>query len=88
VEQQNYKICIALLKPADAYSAERLEGACEKAPVYHESPSFKSIKTILKTGSDKRAHEINARVNPVKDTRQYAFTRGKAYYAGGKNHGE
>jgi len=82
VEQQSYKTCIALLKLADAYSATRLEAACEKALCYHSYPSFRSIKTILKTGSDKRVKE-NPRAlleKPEKDTQQYAFIRGKAYY--------
>jgi len=86
VEQQSYKTCIALLKLADAYSTQRLEAACEKALRYHCCPSFRSIKTILKTGSDKQIKLI-ARVSSEKDTHQHAFTRGKTYY-GGKNDGE
>ena len=31
VEQQGYKSCMALLKLADRYSAQRLEIACRKA---------------------------------------------------------
>jgi hypothetical protein len=89
MEQQSYKTCIALLKLADTYSAARLEGACAKALLYHASPGFRSIRTILKTGSDKRAEETPGRSleNPDKDAQQHAFTRGKAYY-GGKNDGE
>jgi transposase len=85
VEQQGYKTCIALLKLADSYSTSRLEAACEKALWYSSCPSFRSIRTILKTGSDKRTRE------PVQkdgdDTQQYAFTRGNAYY-GGTHDGE
>jgi len=88
VEQQGYKSCIALLKLADTYSAERLESACEKALCYHANPSFRSIKTILKTGSDKRGknsrNEMLAKTE--KNTQQYALTRGTAYY-GGENNG-
>jgi len=89
VEQQSYKTCIALLKLADVYSAVRLEEACKKALSYHANPSFRSIKTILKTGSDKRAKEAESSLlaKPEKDVQQYAFTRGKSYY-GGKNNGE
>jgi len=88
VEQQSYKTCIALLKLADTYSAARLEMACEKALFYHVNPSFRSIKTILKTGSDKRAKNNCGGLppKPEKDTQQYAFTRGTAYY-GGENDG-
>jgi hypothetical protein len=86
VEQQSYKTCIALLKLADSYSTDRLERACEKALCYHSCPSFKSIKTILKTGSDKRAKRTgNDRLG--KEVQQHAFTRGNAYY-GEKNDGE
>jgi len=85
VEEQSYKTCMALLKLADAYSTERLEAACEKALRYHSCPGFRSIKTILKTGSDKQIKPA-ANVSLEKDIR-YAFTRGKTYY-GGKNDGE
>jgi hypothetical protein len=94
VEQQSYKTCIALLKLADTYSVERLEAACEKALRYHSCPSFRSIKTILQTGSDKRAKESGSVTleKPDKELNQHAFTRGKNYYglpvqAGGKNDG-
>jgi transposase len=89
VEQQSYKTCIALLKLADAYSTNRLEAACEKALYYHSCPSFRSIKTILNTGSDKRTRDIDSESlgKQEKDTQQYAFTRGKDYY-GGENNAE
>jgi hypothetical protein len=85
VEQQSYKTCIALLKLADTYSATRLETSCEKALSYSSCPSFRSIRTILKTGSDKQNKDVPQK--PANDGRQYAFTRGNAYY-GGKNDGE
>jgi hypothetical protein len=91
VEQQSYKTCMALLKLADAYSALRLEGACEKALFYHESPSFRSIKTILKTGSDKQVKDNSPSESlgdTEKETRRYAFTRGKAYYARKQKNGK
>jgi transposase len=84
VEEQSYKTCIALLKLADSYSVERLEAACEKALSYSITPSFRSIKTILKTGSEKRKPDFIA-VNA--DANAFAFTRGASYY-GGDNHGE
>jgi transposase len=89
VEQQSYKTCIAILKLADTYSTDRLERACEKAIYYHSCPSFRSIKTILKTGSDKRTKGIKneSLEKAEKDTHQFAFTRGNTYY-GGKNDGE
>ena len=86
VEQQSYKVCIALLKLADTYSVDRLERACEKALWYHSCPSFRSIKTMLKTGSDRRMRE-NRDSSTVESAQQYAFIRGKQYY-GGNNDGK
>jgi transposase len=85
VEEQSYKSCIALLKLADTYSVQRLETACEKALSYSATPSFRSIRTILKTSSDRRKPESD--VLTTQDTAAFAFTRGAKYY-GGENHGE
>jgi transposase len=85
VEEQSYKTCIALLKLADTYSVARLEAACEKALSYTATPSFRSVRTILKTGSDRLKPEA-APASPASDT-AFAFTRGTAYY-GGEHNGE
>jgi len=85
VEEQSYKSCIALLKLADTYSVRRLEAACEKALSYSVIPSFRSIRTILKTGSD-RLKQDNAETN-TENNSGFAFTRGAAYY-GGEQRGE
>ena len=82
VEEQSYKTCIALLKLADTYSVERLEAACEKALSYSVTPSFRSIRTILKTGSDKL--KLKTTSNTESDL-SFAFTRGADYYGGGNN---
>jgi transposase len=84
VEQQSYKTCIALLKLVDSYSAGQLEAACEKALSYSSCPSFRSIRTILKTTNDKRGTPSS---EVPDDTQKFAFTRGKNYY-GGKKDGE
>jgi transposase len=79
VEQQGYRACMALLKLSDAYTAERLEVACEIALSYTVSPSFKSVQTILKSGQDRRDKET-----PQSDTpADFGFTRGADYYKGG-----
>ena len=83
VEEQSYKTCIALLKLADTYSVGRLEGACKRALSYTATPSFRSIRTILKTGSDR--HKSEAEANPTNQAESppvFAFTRGAAYYGG------
>jgi hypothetical protein len=78
VEQQSYKACIGLLKLADKYSVERLESACGRALAYGASPGFKSIQTILKTGSDKLSDEAGSGRNV--DSSKHGFTRGARYY--------
>ena len=78
VEQQGYRSCMGLLKLADKYSFERLESACRKALSYTPQPSYKSIKNILVTGSDKVIDTV-----PEKTTdyaQKYGFTRGAEYY--------
>ena len=85
VEEQSYKTCIALLKLADTYSVARLEAACNKALSYAVTPSFRSIRTILKTGSDK--HQPETATSKNDNSTAYAFIRGAAYY-GGEHHGE
>ena len=84
VEEQSYKSCIALLKLADTYSVARLEAACERALSYTATPSFRSIRTILKTGSDRLKEKSTE--NQGKGAAIAAFTRGAAYY-GGEHHG-
>ena len=77
VEQQTYKSCMGLLKLADKYSVERLEAACTKALTYTASPSYKSIKNILVSGTDK------SDFIPAKDettSNIYGITRGAGYY--------
>ena len=78
VEQQAYKACIALLKLADIYSLSRLEEACTRALFYTSNPSFKSVQTILKTGSDKITPD---KIEQDKSLPcEYGFTRGADYY--------
>lgn len=85
VEQQGYRSCLGLLKMADKYSVDRLESACSRALTYTPNPSYKSIKTILSTGQDKR--KVEETPPPIDASSQYGFTRGAAYY-GRKNHDE
>lgn len=77
VEQQTYRSCMGILKMADKYSAEALEASCIKALGYTASPSYKSVKNILTTGSYKSELE-----NDSKSTskNQYGVTRGASYY--------
>ena len=82
VEEQSYKTCIALLKLADTYSVARLEDAGKRALSYTATPSFRSIRTILKTGSDHLNSEALNENNQAEELPAFAFTRGAAYYGG------
>ena len=77
VEQQTYRSCMGLLKLAEKYSDELLEAACKKALSYTASPSYKSIKNILVTGSEKLASETT-NTRPAHKT--HGITRGADYY--------
>lgn len=81
VEQQTYKSCMGLLKLAERHSESRLETACEKALSYTASPSYKSIKNILATGT-KEVLKPEAD-KPKKNN--YGVTRGANYYGGNSN---
>jgi len=83
VEEQSYKTCIALLKLADTYSVDRLEAACEKALSYTVTPNFRSVRTILKTGSERL--KPDASKTSCEDGSAFAFVRGTAYYGGNNN---
>jgi transposase len=80
IEQQAYKSCFGLLKLADKYSVTRLEAACRRALSYTPNPSYRSIQTILKNGSDKLVE--TAAVEPKKQAQ--GFVRGAEYYGGVK----
>ena len=78
VEQQTYRSCMGLLKLAEKHSDATLEAACEKALTYTASPSYKSIKNILATQSDKLISETKADIETTHKTR--GITRGADYY--------
>ena len=78
VEQQTYRSCMGLLKLAEKHSDVTLEAACEKALTYTASPSYKSIKNILVTRSDKLMSETKADIETTHKTR--GITRGADYY--------
>ena len=77
VEQQTYRSCMGLLKLAEKYSDALLEAACKKALSYTSSPSYKSIKNILVTGSVKPESETTESKTTHK---AHGITRGADYY--------
>lgn len=78
VEQQTYRSCMGLLKLTDKYSVEALEASCAKALSYTASPSYKSIKNILTTGSYKS--ESEDKESESTNSNQHGITRGASYY--------
>lgn len=81
VEQQTYKSCMGLLKLTERQSESRLEAACERALSYTASPSYKSIKNILATGTTEVLKPEAEK--PTKNN--YGVTRGANYYGGKSN---
>ncbi len=78
VEQQTCRDCMGLLKLAEKYSARRLEAACQKALSYTVSPSYKSIKNILVTGSDQTGS--SGEDSTTTQPKAHGITRGADYY--------
>ena len=71
------------MKLADKYSVDRLEAACRKALSFTATPSYKSIKNILDTGSDlakmpDRGVATDSHTDSGKSS--HALTRGADYY--------
>ena len=78
IEQQSYKSCNILLHPADKYSKEKLESACEKALSYTARPGLKGIQAILAS----ERNNILLKPGTVSGNDKHSFTRGAAYYGG------
>lgn len=81
IEQQGYKACMGVLKLADRYSLVRLEAACARALSYTPNPSYKNIRTILKSGQDTVAVEQKTTESKQNNSQNdHGFTREAGYY--------
>jgi len=83
VEQQSYRSCMGLLKLADKHSVDRLEAACKKALTFTATPSYKSIKNIIDTNSDREETKSGAQKpngNSASTSNSHALIRGADYY--------
>jgi transposase len=58
------RACLALLRMADRYGGERLEGACARA-IRIGNPTRKSVEAILKSGLDKVAVPSETEGSPI-----------------------
>ena len=72
-----YRSCLGVLRLADRYRSQRLEAACRRA-VALEACSYRSIKSILKTGLDHQA--LEPVVPPAIHSQVHANVRGPEYY--------
>ncbi len=73
--EQGFRSCLAIMRLAKEYGNSRLEAACKRA-IGIGSPSYKSVKSILKTCLDKQKLLIAKETEPVK----HQHIRGSDYY--------
>jgi len=73
--EQGYRSCLGIISLAKRYSPERLEAACRRA-VTINAYSYKSVKSILDTGSDQQPLPEEKEVKPI----EHENIRGECYY--------
>lgn len=74
--EQGYRSCLGIMRLADRWGSERLEGACGRALSAH-ALSYRSVESILKRGLDRQPPSMPAPANPVPE---HENVRGAAYY--------
>jgi transposase len=74
--QQGFRACVGVMRLGKAYSAERLEAACGRA-LRLEAISYKSVKSILKTGLDRQPVPATT---PAPPPINHLNIRGSQYY--------
>jgi transposase len=75
--EHGYRSCLGLLNHARRYSKVRLEAACERA-LYIQSPSYRSVTSILKQGLDRQA--LSEQEDRQAELPLHANVRGAGYY--------
>jgi len=75
--EQGYRSCLGIIRLGKQYSSERMEAACQRACLFRTF-SYKSVKSILKSGLDRRplAELQEEETKPV----QHENIRGAQYY--------
>ncbi len=74
--QQGFRVCLGIMRLGKEYGEERLEAACQRA-LYINASSYRSVKSILKNGLDKRPlPEPAVPSDPI----EHANIRGADYY--------
>lgn len=77
--EQGYRACLGIMRLSRDYGTRRLNAACERALRFNTC-SYRSIKSILKTGLDKETLPGTAEISPVL-LRKHENIRGESYYA-------
>jgi transposase len=77
--EQGYRACLGIMRLSRDYGSLRLNAACERA-LRFDTCSYRSIKSILKTGLDKETIPGAAETVPLL-LRKHENIRGKSYYA-------
>ena len=73
--EQGYRSCLGIIRLSSSYSRERLEASAKRA-LEIGSPSYHSIKSILKNGLDENSLIQNFEPAPI----QHQNIRGSEYY--------
>jgi transposase len=76
--EQGFRSCLGLIRLADRYSPERLDLACRRAQAI-ASPSYHSVKSILKNGLDSQPLPPRAEP-PSTPPLEHENIRGASYY--------
>ena len=74
--EQGYRSCLGLLRLGRRYSAERLEAACSRA-IAINAFSYRSVKSILENGLDKRPVPHFFEAAPI----EHCNLRGAGYFS-------
>lgn len=76
--EQGYRACLGIMRLSRGYSVQRVEAACRRALIM-DVCSYRSIKSILKTGADAEPLPEPSAV-PMKGDRHHQNIRGNHYY--------
>jgi len=82
--QQGFRSVLGILRLTKTYGDDRIEAACKRA-LSINSPSYKSVKSILKNGLDQKSIPQN---KPEKKPVSHPNIRGAGYYTQSKTGGE
>ena len=76
--EQGYRACMGIMRLGRHYGRERLEAACRRA-VLLDACNYRSVKSILATGADRRP--LPAKEEPPGPKILHENLRGRDYYA-------